>query len=73
MEVLWIAIGILIGMAVSRILYIFKKSDGTFIIDLSDPLKDDVFRFKFNKNLNALCTKKQIVLNVTIFEDHSPN
>jgi hypothetical protein len=61
-----------IGIFVGALLYwVFgerKKASGTFVIDLTDPEKD-VCRFEMDENLNSICMKKQIFLNVKVYEN----
>lgn len=65
-------IGIFVGVAVtilfsqSRI----KKPSGTFIIDLSDPMKD-LCRLELGESLDAIYMRKQITLNVQVIEGES--
>ena len=62
----------LIGIFVGALLfYVFgerKKPSGTFIIDLSDPMKD-ICRLELDENLNDVYGKKQIILNVKTFAE----
>lgn len=64
----------LIGIFVGGLLYyIFaerKKTSGVFIIDLSDPMVDDLCNLTMYENLNDISMKKRIILDVkTIMED----
>lgn len=64
----------LIGIFVGGLLYwIFaerKKASGTFVIDLTDPIKD-ICRFEMDDSLDEIYSKKQIVLNVRVYENNS--
>ena len=55
--------------------YVFgerKKPSGTFVIDLRDPEKD-VCRMEMDESLNDIYEKKQIILNVRVYEEDSLN
>ena len=62
----------LIGIFVGALLYyVFgerKKASGTFVIDLRDPEKD-VCRLEMDDNLNDIYSKRQIILNVRVYEE----
>ena len=64
----------LIGIFVGALLfYVFgerKKPSGTFVIDVSDPMKD-VCRLELDENLNQIWSKKQIILKVKTFAELS--
>lgn len=67
----------LIGIFVGALLYyVFgkrrDKPSGTFVIDLTDPTKD-VCNLELSENLNDIYMKKQIILNIKIYEDNSLN
>ncbi len=47
-----------------------QKTSGTFIIDFSDPMTD-VCKLELSEDLNVIYQKKQIVLNVEIYDDYS--
>lgn len=59
-------IGIVVGIVLSYIFirFIKKKPSGTFVIDLSDPMKD-VCRLELDENIESIYTKKQIILNIS--------
>lgn len=64
--------GVLFGVVITH--YILTKSSkpsGTFIIDLSDPIKD-VCRFEMDESLDSIYSKKKIVLNVKTYAEFSP-
>lgn len=67
-----ISVEFLIGIFVGALLYYAfgerKKVSGTFVIDLTDPMKD-ICRIEMDENLNDIYEKKQILLNVRIYED----
>lgn len=66
----------LIGIFVGALMYyVFgerKKPSGTFVIDLRDPEKD-VCRMEMDESLNDIYEKKQIILNVRVYEEDSLN
>lgn len=66
----------LIGIFVGALMYyVFgerKKPSGTFVIDLRDPEKD-VCRMEMDESLNDIYEKKQITLNVRVYEEDSLN
>ena len=66
----------LIGIFVGALMYyVFgerKKPSGTFVIDLRDPEKD-VCRMEMDESLNDIYEKKQIRLNVRVYEEDSLN
>ena len=59
-------IGIVVGIVLSYIFIQFTKKEpsGTFVIDLSDPMKD-VCRLELDENIESIYTKKQIILNIS--------
>lgn len=65
---------IIIGMIIGGgILYFYRpkpKPSGTFVIDLSDPLKD-VCRFELDESLESIYAKKRMILNVKTYNDIS--
>lgn len=63
-------IGVLVGMILFYVFGKRKKPSGTFVIDLSDPMKD-VCRLEMDDNLNDIYAKKQIILNVRVYETDS--
>lgn len=73
MEYLFVLfVGILLGglityFAITKMI----KPSGTFVIDLSDPMKD-VCRFEMDESLDSIYSKKYIVLNVKTYADLSP-
>lgn len=64
----------LIGIFVGALLYyVFgerKRPAGTFIIDFSDPAKD-VCRLDLDEDLNAIYSKKHIILKVKTYDVNS--
>lgn len=66
----------LIGIFVGALMYyVFgerKKPSGTFVIDLRDSEKD-VCRMEMDEGLNDIYEKKQIILNVRVYEEDSLN
>lgn len=63
-------VGIWVGLLLYYIFGVRKKPSGTFVIDLRDPEKD-VCRLEMDDSLNDIYSKKQIVLNVRVYEDDS--
>ena len=67
----------LIGIFVGALLYYAfaerKKSSGTFVIDLSDPMNDDVCKLIMDEGLNEISAKKRIMLDVKLITSDSPN
>ena len=63
-------VGIWVGLLLYYIFGVRKKPSGTFVIDLRDPEKD-VCRLEMDDNLNDIYSKKQIILNVRVYEDDS--
>lgn len=66
----------LIGIFVGGLFYwLFierKRASGTFIIDLSDPLNDELCRLIMDEGLNEIASKKRIFLNVKTYYENSP-
>lgn len=65
-------IGIFIGALLYYVFSERKRTSGTFIIDFSDPAKD-VCRLELSEDINAIYSKKQIILNVETHGESSPN
>lgn len=70
-------LGFLIGGLIGLSLMLISTSktnkvSGTFVIDLRDPTKD-ICRFEMDESLNSIYSKKQITLNVKVYEDNSLN
>lgn len=63
-------LGVLAGILLCYILEKSKKPSGTFVMDLTDPDKD-ICRLEMDDSLNTIYTKKQIILNVKVYEDNS--
>ncbi len=63
-------LGVLVGILLCYVLEKRKKPSGTFVMDLTDPTKD-VCRLEMDDSLNTIYTKKQILLNVMVYEDDS--
>ena len=64
--------GIIIGFWLSHFITTpTNKPSGTFVIDVSDPMKD-VCRFEMEESLDSIYSKKQILLNVKTYGDFSP-
>ena len=62
MEVVWIIIGVVIGIAMMYISNRIRSTSGTLRIDHTNPDKD-VYRFEIN-NLDALAKKKRVILEI---------
>lgn len=73
MEYLFVLfVGILLGGLITYFAITkMTKPSGTFVIDLSDPMKD-VCRFEMDESLDSIYSKKHIVLNVKTYADLSP-
>ena len=74
--VICIITGMVIGGGIAYFTTIFnlkpqQKPSGTFVIDLTDPMKD-VCRFEMDESLESICSKTQITLNVKTYGDFSP-
>ena len=63
-------VGIWVGLLLYYIFGVRKKPSWTFVIDLRDPEKD-VCRLEMDDNLNDIYSKKQIILNVRVYENDS--
>ena len=63
-------VGIWVGLLLFYVFGVRKKPSGTFVIDLRDPEKD-VCRLEMDDNLNDIYSKKQIILNVRVYENDS--
>lgn len=61
-------VGIIVGLILFYAFGERKKSSGTFVIDLSDPMKD-VCRIELDENLNDIYNKKEIILKVKTFAE----
>ena len=63
----------LLGIFVGGLLYyVFaerKKTSGTLIIDLSDPMSDNIFSLSVHENLNDIYMKKRVLLDVKTYEN----
>ena len=65
-------VGIIVGLILYYVFGSRIKPSGTFVIDLRDPT-EDVCRLEMDDSLNDIYAKKQIILNVRVYEDNSPN
>lgn len=65
------AVGIVIGLLLYYVFGSRKKASGTFVMDLTSPEKE-VCRLEMDDSLNDIYFKKQIILNVRVYEDDSP-
>lgn len=61
-------VGIIVGVILYYAFGVRKKPSGTFVIDLRDPEKD-VCRLEMDDNLNDIYSKRQITLNVRVYEE----
>ena len=61
-------VGIIVGAILHYVFGARKKPSGTFVIDLTDPAKD-VCRLEMDDNLNDIYSKRQITLNVRVYEE----
>lgn len=65
------AVGIVVGLLLYYVFGSRKKPSGTFVMDLTSPEKE-VCRLEMDDSLNDIYFKKQIILNVRVYEDDSP-
>ena len=63
-------VGVWVGLLLVYIFSVRKTPSGTFVIDLRDPEKD-VCRLEMDDSLNDIYSKKQIILNVRVYENDS--
>lgn len=64
-------VGVIIGYWLAYFtIKMYNKTSGTFVIDLTDPLKD-VCRFEMEESLESIYAKNQITLNVKTYSDIS--
>ena len=61
-------IGIFVGAFLFWVFVDRKKSSGTFIINMSDPL-DETFKLELYEGFGSLANKKQIHFNVKVYND----
>ena len=67
-----IVIGMIIGGGITYFTILSDlKPSGTFVIDVSDPMKD-ICRFEMTESLETIYSKKQIILDVKTYGDFSP-
>lgn len=64
-------VGIVVGLLLYYVFGSRKKPSGTFVMDLTNPEKD-VCRLEMDDNLNDIYSKKQIILNVRVYQNDSP-
>jgi hypothetical protein len=57
-------IGIFVGALLFWLLVDRKKPSGTFIIDCSDPMRDEFCTLDLHESLDSVWRKKKIVLKV---------
>lgn len=62
-------IGIFVGGLLYWVFCEHKKPSGTFIIDMSDPMQEETFRINMDDSLDEIYNKKQIVLDVKVYEN----
>lgn len=65
-------IGIFVGAFLFWVFVDRKRSSGTFIVDMSNPL-EETFRLEIHDSFGELCTKKQIHFDVKVRNDNSLN
>lgn len=67
-----IIIGMIIGGGITYFTIVSEyKPSGTFVIDVSDPMKD-ICRFEMDESLDSIYVKKRITLNVRTYAEFSP-
>lgn len=65
------AVGLIVGCVITYYLTVKKvRPSGTFVIDLSDPMKD-ICRFEMEESLESIYAKKRIVLNIKTYGEDS--
>lgn len=70
MEFLYVLIGVIAGMITGYFRFGRTKPSGTFVIDVSDPMKD-ICRLELAESLDSMFYKKTIVLNIETHGDIS--
>ena len=70
MELVFLSIGILVGMLLYRLIFDHDGPAGTFILDTTDPAKD-VCKLDLTESLNTIYSRKYIWLRVKVYEDNS--
>lgn len=62
-------IGCFVGISVTLLFsqIQLRKPSGTFVIDLSDPMKD-VCRLELDESLDTISMRKRITLNVSLID-----
>lgn len=69
--IVMIIIGMIIGGAITYFTVKREmKPSGTFVIDVSDPMKD-ICTFELEESLDFIYSKKQILLNVKTYAELS--
>lgn len=73
---MWYFLVLLIGITFGSVVTYFTiskklKPSGTFVIDVSDPMKD-ICRFEMDESLDSIYSKKYIVLKVESYAEFSP-
>lgn len=70
---IFIVIGMILGGGVTYfIVHKEVKPSATFIIDLTDPMKD-ICKFELEESLETIYSKKQIIVNVKTYGDITLN
>lgn len=64
-------IGIFVGALLFWLLFERKKISGSFIIDISDPMNDNLCTLDLHESLDAIWNKKTITLKVKTLEGPS--
>lgn len=70
---IFIVIGMILGGGITY--FIVRKEtkpSATFIIDLTDPMKD-ICKFELEESLETIYSKKQIIVNVKTYGDITQN
>ena len=70
MEFLHVFIGVIVGMITGYFRFGRTTPSGTFVIDVSDPMKD-ICRLELGESLDSMFYKKTIVLNIETHGDIS--
>lgn len=68
-------VGILVGALLYWLFVDVKKRQkpsGTFFIDVANP-EEETFRLEWDDSISEIYSKKYVILNVKVLEDHSQN
>ena len=71
MNLVIFVVGVFVGALLFYIFVDHKKPSGTFIIDCSDPLNENLCTLNLHESLDAIWDKKKIVVNVKTYSNDS--